>query len=46
MDDDALSCLRIFHADGHGHGKAVISSYLIANQETARAAALLSLPPR
>jgi ABC-type nickel/cobalt efflux system permease component RcnA len=32
----------IFHAAGPGHGKAVISSYLIANQETARRGIVLS----
>ena len=33
----------VFHAAGPGHGKAVISSYLIANQETARRGIVLSL---
>jgi ABC-type nickel/cobalt efflux system permease component RcnA len=33
----------IFHAAGPGHGKAVISSYLVANQETARRGIALSL---
>jgi nickel/cobalt exporter len=33
----------IFHAAGPGHGKAVISSYLIANEETARRGIALSL---
>lgn len=33
----------IFHAAGPGHGKAVISSYLIANQESARRGMVLSL---
>jgi nickel/cobalt exporter len=33
----------IFHAAGPGHGKAVISSYLVANQETARRGIVLSL---
>jgi nickel/cobalt transporter (NicO) family protein len=32
----------IFHAAGPGHGKAVISSYLIANQETWRRGIVLS----
>jgi nickel/cobalt transporter (NicO) family protein len=32
----------VFHAAGPGHGKAVISSYLIANQETARRGIVLS----
>lgn len=33
----------IFHAAGPGHGKAVISSYLVANQETATRGIVLSL---
>jgi ABC-type nickel/cobalt efflux system permease component RcnA len=33
----------IFHAAGPGHGKAVISSYLVANQETAWRGIVLSL---
>jgi len=32
----------IFHAAGPGHGKAVISSYLVANQETTRRGIVLS----
>ena len=32
----------IFHAAGPGHGEAVISSYLVANQETARRGIVLS----
>jgi ABC-type nickel/cobalt efflux system permease component RcnA len=32
----------IFHAAGPGHGKAVISSYLVANQETAWRGIILS----
>src|SRR5213076_2457812 len=32
----------IFHAAGPGNGKAVISSYLVANQETARRGIVLS----
>jgi nickel/cobalt exporter len=32
----------IFHAAGPGHGKAVISSYLLANQETWRRGIVLS----
>jgi nickel/cobalt exporter len=33
----------IFHAAGPGHGKTVISSYLVANEETARRGIVLSL---
>jgi len=33
----------IFHAAGPGHGKAVISSYLVANRETVRRGIVLSL---
>jgi nickel/cobalt exporter len=33
----------VFHAAGPGHGKAVISSYLVANQETWRRGVVLSL---
>ncbi|KRC73430.1 nickel transporter [Achromobacter sp. Root83] len=33
----------IFHALGPGHGKAVISSYVLANRQTARNGALLAL---
>ena len=32
----------IFHAAGPGHGKAVISSYLVANRETAKRGIVLS----
>jgi ABC-type nickel/cobalt efflux system permease component RcnA len=32
----------IFHAAGPGHGKAVISSYLVANRETSRRGIVLS----
>src|SRR6202048_1777975 len=32
----------VFHAAGPGHGKAVISSYLVANQETWRRGVVLS----
>ena len=32
----------IFHAAGPGHGKSVISSYLVANRETARRGIVLS----
>jgi nickel/cobalt exporter len=39
----ALSFLYgIFHAAGPGHGKAVISSYLVANEETWRRGVVLS----
>jgi nickel/cobalt exporter len=33
----------IFHAAGPGHGKAVISSYLVANEETAKRGIVLSI---
>ncbi|WP_081322450.1 nickel/cobalt transporter [Achromobacter xylosoxidans] len=33
----------VFHALGPGHGKAVISSYVLANRQTARNGALLAL---
>src|SRR4051794_16509683 len=33
----------VFHAAGPGHGKAVIASYLVANEETARRGVVLSL---
>lgn len=33
----------VFHALGPGHGKAVISSYVVANRQTARNGALLAL---
>jgi ABC-type nickel/cobalt efflux system permease component RcnA len=33
----------VFHAAGPGHGKAVISSYVVANRTTARRGILLSL---
>lgn len=33
----------VFHAAGPGHGKAVISSYLVANEETARRGIVLAL---
>jgi nickel/cobalt exporter len=33
----------VFHAVGPGHGKAVISSYLVANEETWRRGVVLSL---
>ena len=33
----------IFHAAGPGHGKAVISSYMVANNETWRRGVVLSL---
>ena len=32
----------IFHAAGPGHGKAVISSYVVANEETWRRGVVLS----
>ena len=32
----------VFHAAGPGHGKAMISSYLVANEETARRGIVLS----
>ena len=40
----ALSFLYgVFHAAGPGHGKAVISSYMVANEETWRRGVVLSL---
>lgn len=33
----------VFHAAGPGHGKAVISSYLVANEESARRGIVLAL---
>ena len=33
----------VFHAAGPGHGKAVISSYMVANEESARRGIVLSL---
>ncbi|WP_181706548.1 nickel/cobalt transporter [Chthonobacter rhizosphaerae] len=33
----------VLHAAGPGHGKAVVSAYVLANRETARNAAVLSL---
>jgi nickel/cobalt transporter (NicO) family protein len=36
----------IFHAAGPGHGKAVISSYLLANEETWRRGVALSFAPQ
>ena len=39
----ALSFLYgILHAVGPGHGKTVISSYIVANEETARRSMILS----
>ncbi|ODN69003.1 nickel/cobalt transporter [Methylobrevis pamukkalensis] len=33
----------VFHAIGPGHGKAVVSAYVLANRETARNAAMIGL---
>ncbi|WP_205926682.1 hypothetical protein [Rhizobium sp. P28RR-XV] len=38
-----LSLYGIFHAVGHGHGKAVISSYVLATGERLRQATLTSV---